>query len=69
MVGWQNKIDRKKIGLTLFATYLAKSWKHLLELPKSFYVDEKIGSVMDKITKSANSMESLVMNVVIDLAP
>lgn len=69
IVGWRNEIDRRKIGLSLFAKYVAKAWFHLLKLPKSFYSNEKIGSAMDKINKSANSMESLIMNVVIDLAP
>jgi len=69
VVGWRNEIDRKKIGMKMYAIYIAKGWGWLLKLPKSFYAKEKIGSVVDRINKSAYSMESLIMNVVIDLAP
>jgi len=66
---WRNEVDRKKIGFKLFSFYLSNGWSYLLKLPKSFFASTKIGEVSERFQKSASGLESIVINVVIDLAP
>ncbi len=69
VVDWRNQVDRKKVGFRLFNSYLSNGWGYLLKLPKSFFASTKTGEASDRFQKSANGLESVVMNVVIDLTP
>ena len=69
IVDWRNQVDRKKVGFKLFNSYLSNGWGYLLKLPKSFFALTKTGEVSDRFQKSANGLESIVMDVIIDLTP
>ena len=64
-------IDRKsrKISILAHAEYVVISTAHLLNLPLSFHKENKTGEVWDKITRAGNSLNTLLGDVIISLAP
>jgi len=69
IVDWRNDVDRRKVGFKLFNSYLSNGWGYLFKLPKSYFASTKTGEVSDRFQKSADGLESIVMDVIADLAP
>lgn len=69
LVDWVINRKSKKIGTLAQAEYISASATHLLNLPMSFHKENKTGEVWDKIVRASNSLDSLLGNVIIGLAP
>ena len=68
-IDWKLSILSEVFSNTIWTTYIAAGFSHLLELPMSFHKREKIGSVSNTINKAGNSLETIAGRVIIDLSP
>ncbi len=67
-VDWRNGLRNEKLGYVVYADYLMNAFSTILELPLSFYKNQKTGEIADKIERAGNWM-SRILGVVIDLLP
>jgi len=67
-VDWRNGLKNEKLGYEVYANYLMNAFSTILELPLSFYKNQKIGEIVDKMERAGNWM-SRILGVVIDLIP
>ncbi|MBU4369168.1 ABC transporter ATP-binding protein/permease [Patescibacteria group bacterium] len=67
-VDWRNGLKNEKLGYTIYANYLMNAFSTILELPLSFYKNQKTGEIVDKMERAGNWM-SRILGVVIDLMP
>lgn len=56
-------------GIKIWADYVFVGLKHLIYLPLSFHKKKKIGEVFEKIIMTANNIEGIASNIVIQLSP
>ncbi len=68
-VDWRTGLKREYLGITAYANYMIKGFGALLELPVSFHKSNKLGSVVDRIHRAANAMDTITSNVIVNLAP
>ncbi len=56
-------------GLKIWTDYVVAGLGHLIYLPLSFHKKKKIGEVFEKIIMTANNIEGISSNIVIQLSP
>ncbi|MDD5164940.1 MAG: ABC transporter ATP-binding protein [Candidatus Pacebacteria bacterium] len=66
---WRINIMSQYISNTIWLEYISKGFGFLLNLPVAFHKKNKIGEIGNNINYAANSLETIVSNVVIDLSP
>ncbi|HTK33082.1 MAG TPA: ABC transporter ATP-binding protein [Candidatus Paceibacterota bacterium] len=69
VIDWRISILSQYVSNTIWLDYIAQGFAYLLNLPVSFHKKNKIGQVGNDINRAANSLESIISNVIIDLAP
>lgn len=64
-------IDRKGrvLGLSVQNGYQFSGFKHLLYVPLSFHKDEKVGELVDKISKTSWQIASISEQILVSFAP
>ncbi len=66
---WTNDQMARKMSSELYGTYWANSNAYLLRLPLSFHKNSKMGATNSTLNSAANHIDSIVGNIVINLAP
>lgn len=69
LFGWRIDSWRNKISTRVHAEYTARGIAYLLQLPMAFHKHRKHGEVTEKINRASNSLDDLINNIVISLAP
>ncbi|MES2315062.1 MAG: ABC transporter ATP-binding protein [Patescibacteria group bacterium] len=69
VMDWRINILSQYISNTMWLDYIARGFGYLLNLPVSFHKKNKVGQIGNDINRAANALETIVSNVVIDLAP
>jgi ABC-type multidrug transport system fused ATPase/permease subunit len=69
IMDWRVNIISNYISNIIWLDYLANGFGFLLNLPASFHKKSKIGDVSNQIGQAASALESIIGNIVIDLAP
>ncbi|MDO8560954.1 MAG: ABC transporter ATP-binding protein [bacterium] len=66
---WQKGARQEKLSAELEADYLVHGFSRLLELPLSFHKTQKMGEVINRISRGSSWLENLVNRLFIDLLP
>ena len=69
VMDWRISILSQYVSNTIWLDYISQGFVYLLNLPVSFHKKNKVGQVGNDINRAANALESIVSNVIIDLAP
>ncbi len=69
IMDWRISILSQYVSNTIWLDYIAQGFVYLLNLPVSFHKKNKVGQIGNDINRAANALESIVSNVIIDLAP
>ncbi len=56
-------------GVKIWTDYIVRGLSHLLYLPLSFHKQKKIGEIFEKIIMTANNIQGITSNVLIQLSP
>ncbi len=67
-IDWRNGMKGEKLSYIVYANYMTNVLGIILELPLSFYKNQKAGEVVDKIERAGNWM-TRILGLVISLAP
>ncbi|MDD4995980.1 MAG: ABC transporter ATP-binding protein [Patescibacteria group bacterium] len=68
LIDWQNRLKKEKLNYVAYADYIRNSLGAILELPLSFYKNQKSGEVADKVGRAGNWM-SRILEIIADLMP
>lgn len=66
---WQKGARQERLEAEIEADYLVAGFAKLLELPLSFHKTHRMGEVMNRISRGATWLHSLVGRLFIDLLP
>ena len=69
IMDWRVNIMSQLLSNVVWFDYMAYGFGYLLNLPVSFHKMNKIGEIGNKIMSAANALETIISNIVIDLAP
>ena len=69
VMDWRVSIMSQLLSNVFWFDYMAYGFGYLLNLPASFHKTNKMGEISQKIMSAASQMESIISNIVIDLAP
>ncbi len=65
---WISARKISELGINLSMDYTTDGYSHLILLPLSFHKKHKIGSIMNRISRAANGIEQILIQLV-DLTP
>jgi ABC-type multidrug transport system fused ATPase/permease subunit len=69
IMDWRVSITSQLLSNVVWFDYMAYGFGYLLNLPVSFHKTNRIGEVAQKITNAAGQLETIIANIVIDMAP
>jgi len=69
IMDWRVNIASQYLSNVVWFDYFANNFGFLLNLPATFHKKNKIGEIGNKITTAGNALETIVANIIIDLAP
>jgi ABC-type multidrug transport system fused ATPase/permease subunit len=69
ILDWRINIMSQYVSNTVWLDYMSRGFGFLLNLPVSFHKQNKIGDISSSINRAAGSLETILSNIVIDLAP
>ncbi len=69
VVEWRLDINRDKLGMMVYSDFLIGAYTHLLYVPITFHKHHKMGSITNRISRSANWVQNIAENVLVDLFP
>lgn len=69
LVGRHISRESDVFGVKIWADYIIFGLRHLIYLPLSFHKQKKIGEVFEKIIMTADNIQGISSNVVIQLSP
>jgi len=69
LLDWRLDLKSDYLGVHVWADYVSRAYSSLLSLPISFHKEHKSGKIGSKINQTANALETLLGQVVIDLSP
>ena len=69
LIDWRSKLLNNKLQGISESEYLAFGHGKLLELPLSFHKTHKMGEIANRISRASNWLNSLIGDVLINLAP
>lgn len=68
-IDWRSRLLNNKLQGVSESEYLAYGYGKLLELPLSFHKTHKVGEIANRISRASNWLNSLIGDVIINLAP
>ena len=69
VIDWRIGIKSQLVSHAAYVDYLSDGYGKLLNLPMSFFKNEKIGDLSDKMNKAASLLSTIIGNIIIYLAP
>lgn len=69
IVDWRNNLKSDQFGEGIYGDYTVNGMSRLLELPILFHKNQKMGEIMNRINRAANSLDSIASAIIIDLSP
>ncbi|MEE8131894.1 MAG: ABC transporter ATP-binding protein [Candidatus Paceibacterota bacterium] len=69
IVDWQNNLKSDQLGEGIYSDYTVSGISRILELPISFHKNQKMGEIMNRIERAANSLFTIASAIIIDLSP
>lgn len=69
IVDWRLDMNRDRLGMMVYSDFLVEGYTKFLYLPMSFHKQQKMGNVSNRISRSANWIQNIAENVLIDLFP
>ena len=69
IVDRQINMTSEKMDAIVEGDYLVEGLSKIMELPMSFYKNQKIGEVFDALARASKWLAQIISNIVIDLAP
>lgn len=68
-IDWRLDVKTEQLSAIIPGEYIVNGFSKLLELPMSFHKSQKIGEISNRISRAADWLDSILGNVIINLAP